>query len=399
MAKRRANGEGTVRKRIDGRWEGIVVVGHKDDGKPIYKTVTAKTQKELLPKLRKLIDTYKGVKLTEESKITVQEWLDKWLKEYGEAKLRPSTLDGYKQYCKRICEHIGDKRIDLLTTADCQRMYNKLKQSGRKAGIDKYGKELADSTVRSVHMMFHESMEAAKMKRLVATNPTAGTTVPGCNYKEMQVLNEEQLEAYMEQIERDPVWHDFFYLELTTGLRLGEICGLKWEDFDEKRETLKIQRAITRSSETGKRIGETKTEKGKRTIRLPQSTYEVLCKRKKKYKGEWIFPNITNPNDPTSPSGAYHRHKQILKEAGLPSIRFHDLRHTFATHALRSGVDAKTLSGILGHTNASFTLDTYTHVTTDMHAQAAEVVCGFLQQFLGEDLKPWQENEKMEQVP
>ena len=80
-------------------------------------------------------------------------------------------------------------------------------------------------------------------------------------------------------------------------------------------------------------------------------------------------------------------------------MRFHDLRHTFATHALTSGVDAKTLSGILGHTNASFTLDTYTHVTTDMHAQAAEVVCGFLQQFLGEDLKPWQENEKMEQVP
>lgn len=78
-------------------------------------------------------------------------------------------------------------------------------------------------------------------------------------------------------------------------------------------------------------------------------------------------------------------------------MRFHDLRHTFATHALTSGVDAKTLSGILGHTNASFTLDTYTHVTTDMHVQAASIVGSFLQDFLGEEMKPWRENEKMEQ--
>ena len=96
-----------------------------------------------------------------------------------------------------------------------------------------------------------------------------------------------------------------------------------------------------------------------------------------------------------NPSTAYRKLKLILRNAELPDMRFHDLRHTFATHALTSGVDAKTLSGILGHTNASFTLDTYTHVTTDMHIQAATVVCGFLQQFLGKDLRPWQENEKM----
>ncbi len=399
MGSKRANGEGTVRKRKDGRWEGFVTVGHKENGKPIYKSVFAKTQKELMPKLRKLIDDYKGVELTEESSMTVREWLDKWLKEYAEPKLRPSTLKSYRYECEKICEYIGDKQVKLLTTADCQRMYNKFKKSGRTKNVAEIGAEMADSTVRRLHMMFHEAMEAAQRKRLIAINPTEGTVVPGCNYKEMTVLNEEQLEKYMDALTKDPVWHDFFYLELTTGLRLGEICGLKWEDFDEKKGTLKIQRSIGRTV-SGKNVtvGDPKTEKGKRTIKLPDSTFQVLLRRKEKYKGDWVFPSIKYPGKPVAPSGAYHRHKQILQDLELPSIRFHDLRHTFATHALKSGVDAKTLSGILGHTNASFTLDTYTHVTNDMQFRASEIVGDFMEEILGKDLMPWLGDEKTEPV-
>lgn len=399
MANKRPNGEGTVRKRVDGRWEGTIVVGHKENGKPIYKSVFAKTQKELMPKLRKLIDDYKGVELTEESGMTVREWLDKWMKEYVEPKLRPSTIHGYRRQCKVISEYIGDKPVKLLTTADCQRMYNKYKKSGRKNNVAELGTEVADSTVRRLHMMFHEAMDAAQRRRLIASNPTEGTEVPGCNYKEMSVLNEEQLEKYMEAIKMDPVWHDFFYLELTSGLRLGEICGLKWEDFDEKKGTLKIQRSIGRTV-SGKNVtvGDPKTEKGKRTIKLPDSTFQVLLRRKEKYKGDWVFPSIKYPGKPVAPSGAYHRHKQILQDLELPSIRFHDLRHTFATHALKSGVDAKTLSGILGHTNASFTLDTYTHVTNEMQFRASEIVGDFMEEILGKDLMPWLEEEKTEPV-
>ena len=101
---------------------------------------------------------------------------------------------------------------------------------------------------------------------------------------------------------------------------------------------------------------------------------------------EWVFPSLLAPEKPTAPSSAYHRLKVILKGAGLPDIRFHDLRHTFATHALTSGVDAKTLSGILGHTNASFTLDTYTHVTTDMQKNASAVVGDFIDEIFGGEL-------------
>ena len=130
-------------------------------------------------------------------------------------------------------------------------------------------------------------------------------------------------------------------------------------------------------------IRETKTETGSREILLPPSTSELLHRRKINAVSEWIFPNLPNAEKPMNPQCAYGRLKTILKQASLPSIRFHDLRHTFATHAIAGGVDAKTLSGILGHTNASFTLDTYTHVTTDMQKNAAKIVGNFMDDIIG----------------
>ena len=166
-------------------------------------------------------------------------------------------------------------------------------------------------------------------------------------------------------------------------LRRGEICGLKWEDFDEQIGSLKIRRTVTVQKGGGLGTGETKTETGTRTIILPPSTAELLKKRKQSSYGEWIFPNFYEPEKPIAPYRAYGRLKTLLKQAGLPSVRFHDLRHTFATHALAGGVDAKTLSGILGHTNASFTLDTYTHVTKDMQRNAADIIGNMMNEITG----------------
>ena len=162
----------------------------------------------------------------------------------------------------------------------------------------------------------------------------------------------------------------------------GELCGLKWEDFDSKAGTLKICRTIRSGKGGTLEVGDTKTYAGKRTILLPHSTIQLLKKRKETALTEWIFPDLLNPEKPTHPAGAYRQLKKLLAEAGLPDIRFHDLRHTFATHALAGGVDAKTLSGILGHTKASFTLDTYAHVTGDMQRHAAQVVGDFIQDIL-----------------
>ena len=132
---------------------------------------------------------------------------------------------------------------------------------------------------------------------------------------------------------------------------------------------------------------------GTRKNVLPPSTAQLLSERKKKSFSEWIFPDPLHPERPTRPNAAYVRMKALLAQAGLPSIRFHDLRHTFATHALANGVDAKTLSSILGHTKASFTLDTYTHTTGDMQKRASEIVGGFLTDYLGEEMAPWQNAE------
>ena len=372
-----------VRKREDGRWEGRIVVGHKANGAPIFRYVSAGGQKALTEKLHREIDLYRGVDLTENSRMTLGEWLDRWLEEYAAPSVRPSTLEGYRGYIERnIKPYLGDKQVGKITREDVQKLYRELQKNGRKEFHPEYGYQLSGATIRRIHGVFHQAMDAAVRENLIARNPTEGITLPKKKTAPKQILNDAQLEQFMEVIRADSVWHDFFYTELTTGLRQGEICGLMWSDFDETHGTLSIRRTI--HTQKGGRLvaGETKTGTGKRTIILPPSTAQLLAQRKKYSYSQWIFPNPLRPEQPASPGTAYNHLKTLLKRAGLPSIRFHDLRHTFATHALASGVDAKTLSGILGHTQASFTLDTYTHVTGDMQKRASEIVGGFMENIM-----------------
>ena len=275
-------------------------------------------------------------------------------------------------------------------------MYTKLKREGRIHEHPEYGYQLSDAMLSRIHAMLHQAMKDAVGAHLIAKNPTEGTVVPKPNYRPKQILNEEQLDTFMAAIEQDEVWRDFFQTELMTGLRRGEICGLQWSDFDEEGGTLKVCRTLHSQRKGEYTVGETKTNQGMRTIILPHSVTEILRRRKVDAISQWIFPDPVKPEDPVDPNAAYRHMKTLLQRAGLPSIRFHDLRHTFATHALTSGVDAKTLSGILGHTNASFTLDTYTHVTSDMQKQACGIVGGFMEDIFGKELKPWQESEKPE---
>lgn len=372
-----------IRKRADGRWEGRITVGHKADGKPIYRSVLAKTQNELLPKLNALKETYAGVELNENSRMTLGEWLDKWLNEYVSLTVRESTLESYRDLANnQIKRFIGDKQLSALKTVDIQKLYNKVKTEGRVREHPTLGHTLSDSMVRKVHMMLHQALDAAVREHLIPNNPTNGTTIPKCNYAEKQILCDSQLDRFLEAIKSEEYWHDFFYVEIMTGLRRGEICGLRWSDLDVNTGKLRIQRSVAIKKGGGVNIGETKTDKGVRSITLPQSVAERLRMRQKTAISEWIFPNLLQPELPISPAAAYRKLKAILKRAELPMIRFHDLRHTFATHAMQGGVDAKTLSGILGHTNASFTLDTYTHVTADMQNNASEVVSNMMKNIM-----------------
>lgn len=385
MGKRRPSGDGMVRKRDDGRWEGRIVIGHKENGLPIYKSVLSKSQKELTAKLNQLKEVYKGADLTEDCNMTLSEWLDRWMDIIISLSARESTILNYRKYIKNhIVPYLGDKKISLITTSDIQKMYTKLKNEGRVHPKPDGSKELAGATVRSVHAVLHEAMEMAVSQRIIIRNPTVGTVLPKVVPKPINPFNTEQLDKFLSAIQNEPEWHDLFYMEVTTGLRRGEVCGLKWSDFDADSGSIKVSRTVTPAPHGLFKIGDTKTENGMRTIILVPSTLEMLKERQKSAVSQWIFPNFFLPDLPINPHSAYTKFKSILKKYGLPDIRFHDLRHTFATQAVFTGINPKVLSDILGHADASFTLDRYAHVTADMQEKASEIVGGIMTDILKE---------------
>ena len=336
MGKRRPSGDGMVRKRDDGRWEGRIVVGHKANGDPIFRHVYAKTQKALTEKLHQSIECHQDVELTEDSRMTLGEWLDRWLAEYKDGTIRPGTLEGYRNYIENyIKPQLGGKQVSLITTQDVQRMYRRLKSGGRVREDAEGSKRLSDSTVRHIHTMLHGAMKAAVQAHIIPKNPTENATAPKLNYKPMQVLNEQELDTFLQAVQKDDIWRDFFYTELMTGLRRGEICALMWRDFDAKAGTLGISRTLHSKGQGIYALGDTKTSQGNRTIILPESVAALLRARKKNSISQWIFPQPTSPELPMNPGTAYRRLKTLLEEAGLPSIRFHDLRHPYVKYTTK----------------------------------------------------------------
>ena len=336
MAKRRPAGDGMVRKRDDGRWEGRIVIGHRENGEPLFRHVYAKTQKALLDKLHQNIECYRDVELTEDSRMTLGQWLDRWLTEYKAGTVRPGTLEGYRRYIEYyIKPQLGDKQISLLSQQDIQRMYRRLKTEGRIHEHPEMGHQLSDSMVRHIHSTLHAALKDAVQAHVIPRNPTEGTTAPKPNYKPKRILTGEELDAFLAVVERDEVWRDFFQTELMTGLRRGEICGLQWSDFDEEGGALKVCRTLHSQRKGEYTVGETKTNQGMRTIILPHSVTDILRRRKADAISQWIFPDPVKPENPVDPNAAYRHMKTLLQRAGLPSIRFHDLRHPYVKHTTK----------------------------------------------------------------
>ena len=336
MAKRRPSGDGMVRKREDGRWEGRIVVGHKKNGTPIFQHAYAHTQKELTEKLHQNIERYQDVELTEDSRMTLGEWLDRWLTEYKAGTVRPGTLKSYRCYIEYyIKPQLGDKQISLISQQDIQRMYRRLKTEGRIHEHPEMNHQLSDSMVRHIHSALHAALKDAVQAHVIPRNPTEGATAPKPNYRPKRILTRAELDAFLEVVEQDEVWRDFFQTELMTGLRRGEICGLQWNDFDEDTGTLKVCRTLHSQRKGEYTVGETKTGKGMRTIILPKTVADILRRRKADTISQWIFPDPVKPEDPVNPGSAYLHMKTLLRRAGLPSIRFHDLRHPYVKHTTK----------------------------------------------------------------
>jgi len=218
-------------------------------------------------------------------------------------------------------------------------------------------------------------MDFARSQKLIAVNPADGCALPKLEHQEMQTIPVEQLASFLREAKDSGVF-EMYYIELATGLRRGELLGLKWEDLDLEQGTLRVQRQVSRIA--GKVVeAPLKTKNSYRTISLGADAVEILKEQRKKCgRSPYVFPSLTG--GPISPDSVLQMLHRVLKRAGLPKVRFHDLRHTFATVALQNGVDIKTVSGMLGHYSAGFTLDTYAHVTTAAQREAAKTMGNIL---------------------
>ncbi len=375
MAKRRANGEGSIRKRKDGRWEGRYTAGRDSvTGKAIYKNVLGKTQAEVKEKLKTAIEKNGSPAMTTEH-YTVGQWLDAWMENYAKLQARASSHKTYQGFIENhIKPALGDIPLEKLTAMDLQRLYKHLLESGRVECTESRSKPkgLSVKTVRNINQMISSALNCAVEQRLIPGNPTKGCVLPKLERKEMTILPPENLGTFFEEARRSGVF-ELYYIDLATGLRRGELLGLKWNDIDLDKGIIHVRRQVLRQN--GEVVeAPLKTKNSYRNIAIGADAVKVL--KGMEQKDEYVFPSPFG--GPMSPDSVLHMLQRVLKRAGLERIRSHDLGHTFSVLALQNGVDVKTLSAMLGHYSAGFTLDTYAHVTTSMQKQAANAVGSFL---------------------
>ena len=384
MAKKRANGEGNIRKRKDSRWEGRYTAGYDPKtGKRIIKNVLGKTQAEVKQKLSTAMEACKAVDVVRSDDYTVAEWLRTWFALYAKPNIRPTTARSYQGSMElHIIPRIGCIKLNKLTGRDIQKLYKDLMENGRLRKAQKSKQPgLSSTTVRGIHMMLHNALDRAVKERLILRNPTEDCIIPKVQKQEMKILHPEDMKAYLEAAEKRGVL-PMFYLELVSGIRKGELVALRWEDLDVEHRTISVSKQALGGLGKELVVNRPKTENSIRAISIPQDAVDLLVLEHEKHpENPYLFPSPLT-GGMYHPDSVVNLHKKILKDAGLEHIRFHDLRHTFATMALQNGVDVKTVSNILGHYDAGFTLRTYTHATRQMQEQAAEKMGNFMKQVL-----------------
>ena len=395
MAGRRTRGDGSIRKRSDGRWEGRYTAGRNEEtGKLIYKSVLARTQAECKRRLREAMRQQEqqvdmqpaplpeaGItaQCQEDSQaFTVARWLQTWYDLYSKQNIRESTQLQYSYFMNHlVIPQIGEIPLSQLTGLRLQILYQDLRTNGRVRSQKRMGAGLSPKTVRCVHMFLHAALEQAVRSGIIPKNPTMECKPPKLERKEMKVIQPEQIGDYLQAAAERNVL-PLFFLELTTGLRRGELLALLWSDLDPQNRSISVTKSVSRLN--GELVvSQPKTQHSIRTLLIPQQAVDLLVQEHNLHPNNpYMFPSPTT-GTMYSPETVARIHKRILRDAGLEDCRFHDLRHTFATVALQNGVDIKTLSGMLGHYSSGFTLDTYTHVTRKMQEEAAEKMGQFME--------------------
>jgi integrase len=351
MGKRRSRGEGSVYKRKDGSW--CAQYSHGSKKKYLY----AKTKKAVTDRLREQMNAIHTGDLVEIEPVTIDEYLDRWLASV-EGTVRDRTLQRYEGLVRNhINPEIGGMMLGSLTPSDIQGLYQKKLKGG-----------LSPRSVEYIHITINKAISQAVLWQMVNRNVAATVKPPKPLKKEIQVLCAEEVKRFLETAEGDRYWA-LFVLGITTGMRAGELLGLKWLDVDFGKNRLHVRRTLWRG-----KTYPPKTKKGYRTIPLPSMSVEALMFQRLKTEAEWVFP--TGKGTCVNYSNLVRRSfKPLLERAGLPDMPFHSAtRHTCATLLLSEGVHPKLVQEMLGHATISITLDLYSHVTPMMQERTAQAM-------------------------
>lgn len=331
MAKKRANGEGSIRKKPSGRWEGRYTQGIDPvTGKAIQKSVSAKTQAECKEKLAKAIRDNRGIPVNHNGDYTVAEWCRLWFETYSKPTIRYNTAKGYEGIIEHhIIPAIGAIKLKQLSSIHIQRMYNDLKENGRmQRGSKQNDKALSNTFVRRVHAVLQAALKQAVKERLIPYNPCENCRIPPKDKKEMTILPPEKIGRYLQEAEKYGVL-PMFYLELSSGLRRGELLALQWEDLNVKERILTVNKQVTRM-EGELDVTEPKTKNSVRKVALSQQAVDLLVQEHEQHPDNPILFPSPRTGGYWSPDAVSRINRKLLKNAGIEEhVRFHDLRHPY----------------------------------------------------------------------
>ena len=370
---KRGNGEGSIyRRKSDGKWVGSITLQSRQ-----RKVFYGRTRAEVAEKVNNALhDQQKGIAPSVTSKATVEQYLKSWL-EVEENTIKPRTYERYEEIVRlHIVPVLGRYQLQKLTRQQVQELY-KIKQ---KEG-------LSPTTVNTIHNVFHKALESAVQWEIVPRNVCDLTSPPARGNYEFVSLQPQEIHHLL-TVARGRVIEPLLTLALVTGMRRGELLGLKWQDIDFKAETLQVRRTMSRIPRKFRKPEQKayseappKTKKSKRSIVLIPLALEALKQHQerqleaRKKAGEmWVNSNLvfcTSIGTPMNPTrDVIEPFKVLLQEAKLPNIRFHDLRHSASTLLLSLGIHPKIVQEILGHSNIVITLTVYSHVLPTMQEDA-----------------------------
>lgn len=380
---RAADGTGSIRKKIVVRkgkeytyWEARYTAGiNPGTGRQVQKSITGKTQSEVTKKLKAVLHSLDVGTYTEPNRITIGEWLDLWLEEYIVMSCKPYTISSYKSCIDiRIKPAIGKIKLSELSATKIQSFINDLTRKSN----------YSPKTVKNTHGILHRALAQAAKLRYIPFNPADACELPRMEQKEIHPLTEEEISAFLIEIEKGEPLARLFTVALFIGMREGEICGLPWEAVDFKNGTITIKQQLQKGKEAGSGYYITNTTKSdkSRIITAAPFVMNVLQEQFKEqekfrhiadsaWRNEWGLVFTSPDGRFVSPQTALKHFKVIAAKIGRPDARFHDLRHTYAVTSLQEGDSVKTVQENLGHATASFTLDVYGHVSERMKKESA----------------------------